>query len=545
MSVERKIPVAMATQHPDSASRSVSVQEEVDEALLSLSHGEKGFGCDEYLIDYMGKLTPYHQIGQVIRRINQGSGLIPGRDVFITPRLVSSFEDEPFRQLMAILAIMEGIYYSMKRFGEQGVIEFVQAMPKSVWDLKRCRDRVNHFFKPLAGELNGWKNGMELRVIPLLEGVPEQVSVHETLPKSIKVLGVKDYFRVFLGKSETALVYGHPASVLSCKLAISDGYRVREELGVEVHPILGGGALPFRGHFTLANAGNFLNEYSGVKTYTVQSGMIYDHGVEETRKLVETMKEAVQAKPLSVDGYERGKLMQTIAIFAKNYLTTLSEVAEAVSKVAEVVPDQRDRVLSSGYVSYYRELRKHREIDAFLTLCPDSEVKQAFTAIDRKTLAILPRAVKFTAALYTCGLPPEFLGTGEALREISERMGQRWLETLIEEVHPSLKDDIQFASKFLNPSPSVNIVLTPRIKQGIDYLREYFTFEEPDSGHQILTGMAMLYIKNLWEGRVDKVVKRVALTIYPGRVAEYLTGSVSENLKKLILDMGKIRGSLG
>ena len=57
-----KIPTLMATQHPDST-RYVRVQDEVDEALqdlLPISRG--GYGCDEKMIDYEGKLrwkVPY------------------------------------------------------------------------------------------------------------------------------------------------------------------------------------------------------------------------------------------------------------------------------------------------------------------------------------------------------------------------------------------------------------------------------------------------------------------------------------------------------
>jgi hypothetical protein len=40
-------------------------------------------------------------------------------------------------------------------------------------------------------------------------------------------------------------------------------------------------------------------------------------------------------------------------------------------------------------------------------------------------------------------------------------------------------------------------------------------------------------------------VWKLAIQIYPNEVAEYLNGSAQENLSKLILDMGKLRGSLG
>ena len=63
---ELNIPVAMLTQHPDSATRYVSVQEEPDEAVRGLLPPPLGLGADEIMVDFEGKLTPYHQTSQVV-----------------------------------------------------------------------------------------------------------------------------------------------------------------------------------------------------------------------------------------------------------------------------------------------------------------------------------------------------------------------------------------------------------------------------------------------------------------------------------------------
>ena len=120
----------MATQHPDSASRRVTVSEEPDEAVDCCRRD--GLGCDEYLVDYMGKLTPYHQIGIIVKKMIEETDLVPGEDVYITPRMVSSFREEPFRQLMTTLAVVEGIYECYKKFGVQGVHYIVQAFTSTL-----------------------------------------------------------------------------------------------------------------------------------------------------------------------------------------------------------------------------------------------------------------------------------------------------------------------------------------------------------------------------------------------------------------------------
>jgi len=535
----RKVPVAMATQHADSATRRVPVGEEPDEAILCFKKKD-GFGCDEYLVDYMGKLTPYHQVGQIIRKIREETSLVPGRDIFVTPRMVSSFREEPFRQLMTILAVAEGIYDCKQHFNRQGIVEVVQAATAATEELRQCQERCESLLA-LAGRHLGMPTAdMELRIIPLFGGIAEHLSIRQILPLFLKDAEVGDYARVFIGKSEAALLYGHLASALSCKIAIADCHAVGAESGVEVYPIFGGGALPFRGHVTLENAGNFLEEYRGARTYTIQSGLRYDHGLEETRALIKKMGEAAAREPLSLDADRLEAVRRMIFIMAKNYLLELSEIAEKVSTIADYMPDQRDRLLNVEEVAYYRELRN---VENILKLCPDKRVKRsimgfAYTAFHRP-----PRWVKFVASAYTCGLPPEFIGTGSALREVEATMGREWVDALLGEIYPSLKADIQFASRFLDRDPGQNILWTRRLEESIRALGSLVPLAEPDNSYIILGRVATAYIKDMLAGKTSRA-KRLALVVGEGEVSEYLNGTNRENLSRLILDLGRIRRSL-
>ena len=69
-----RISATMATQHPDSASTYIPVQKEPKVALDVLRPRSKdGFGIEEYMIDFEGKMTPYlgairNRASTVVRR---------------------------------------------------------------------------------------------------------------------------------------------------------------------------------------------------------------------------------------------------------------------------------------------------------------------------------------------------------------------------------------------------------------------------------------------------------------------------------------------
>lgn len=529
----------MATQHADSATRHVTVREEVDEAISSFK-GRDGFGCDEYLVDYMGKLTPYHQIGQIVRKIKEETDMVPSENVFVTPRMVSSFEDEPFRQLMTMLAVVEGIHYCSENFNRQGIIDVVQAATATTEELRNCRTRCEDLLRLVGKHLQMKTEDMGIRIIPLFGGIAEHLSMEQMLHLFIKDVNVKDYARIFIGKSEAALLYGHMASVLSCKIAITSCEKVEKETGVQMYPIFGCGALPFRGHLTLENVDNFLGEYRGVQTYTIQSGLRYDHGIEKTRLLIDKLRGSVGNPPLDFDEDEIGEMERMIFIFAKNYLLELSEIAEKISIISDYIPDQRERLLNVEEVAYYRELRN---VESILRLCPDREVKRSIMGYAYTAFHKPPRWVKFVASAYTCGLPPEFIGLGSALKEIKETMGNEAVNHLLEEIYPSLGVDIKFASTFLDKDPNNNILLTNRILDSINELENFFQLEEPDNSYIILSRLASSYIRDMLTGKSAKS-KRLAVLLTEGDVAEYLNGISKENLSNMILDLGRIRKSL-
>lgn len=58
----------------------------------------------------------------------------------------------------------------------------------------------------------------------------------------------------------------------------------------------------------------------------------------------------------------------------------------------------------------------------------------------------LPRAITFTAALYSMGIPPEFIGTGRALKKLSDQE-----IALLDKAFPTLRSWLLKSGRMANP----------------------------------------------------------------------------------------------
>lgn len=116
---------------------------------------------------------------------------------------------------------------------------------------------------------------------------------------------------------------------------------------------------------------------------------------------------------------ELGDAERLIAVFKKHYRSTIMEIAPLIIGMSRHIPRRRERRLHTGLFGYSRELTRG---------------------------VSLPRAITFTASLYSLGLPPEVIGTGRALREsydrgLSEALSRRYV---------NLKHDLEEACAYVN-----------------------------------------------------------------------------------------------
>ncbi len=460
--VSDRLPATILTQHPDSASRYVPIQDEPEEAIHGLLPAPEGLGADEVMVDFEGKLTPYHQPSQIVMGLLE-RGLVPGREVFVTPRIPSAGKETVFRQLMALMSLVETNVQAAERGAEQAVREVIVPMCETPQELLADRKRVASVIE-LAHKEFGLPNDPNLiRLIPLVEGVPELLKIDELFAPYLAETGLGGTFRYLLGRSDPALSYGMVPAVLAGKVALAKAAKVGDAFGVEMAPIFGAGALPFRGHVTLGNLDGVLATFPGIRTVTIQSALRYDHGEDTAREVAARLRErlggpgaggpgaapapAVPAsRPPSYSPSEYAQLANFIAVFTRHYLETFYEIIDLVCRLSDLMPKQRDRLAPFSAVGYARDVARPGRL---ATMVPDPKLAADLGRFDTKLRASLPRAITFTASLYTIGLPPEFIGTGRGLAEVKDRYGDDGLAAL-ERYYPTLRTDLTYAGRFLN-----------------------------------------------------------------------------------------------
>lgn len=338
---------------------------------------------------------------------------------------------------------------------------------------------------------------------------------------------VPEKFRVFLGKSDSALSFGHVASTLSCKYAINGLSELNFELETETGIVFGAGTLPFRGHLDLKNAENFFREYRGIGTITLQSALRYSHEKGDAEALVDLAKEKLPEIPELFSAEEKEELVNLIGIFGTRYSLIIRELASTINRLSDLLPQQRDRLMHRGSGGYSRSAP---DISGIVSLCRTDIGKELLASMPAEDLH-LPRAIKFTGALYSIGLPPEFIGTGAALNEAREKLGDEACERLLTKYFPSLVSDLNFATGYLDlnvASRFLSGACFKEVSKDIEILHETLGLEtHPEPSYRILLEMMQPEL------------------LQAGTSGNCMDEEVSQLVCSTLTKMGKIRKALG
>lgn len=425
-------PRVMSTQHPDNATlpffvdgEVVEGDDEIQEAYYVYSH----LGCDEQMWDFEGKEGDEYAVQKLLSRQTEFfENSILGEDVRLTVR--GPNPDVQPTEAKVLLEILESVprsYDAAATFAEEcGIEEFapihevIIPLVTSAEQLLLVRRYYEEFVvgkadKKVTGgrTVADWVGEFEpdtVSVIPLLEDREHILDIDGIVGEYVRGTGVKEQ-RVFLARSDPALNYGSLSSDLLNRVALSRIVDLEERESIDVYPMLGAGSAPFRGGLSPENAGSVADAYPSVETFTAQSTFKYDRSVEEVRDGVETLKEAERDEPPAVD---EDRALETVDRLADAYSDQIGVVASTVNRIADFVPGRRARRLHVGLFGYSREVGENA----------------------------LPRAITYTAALYSVGLPPEMLGvhglTGDDL-------------DFVDDTFPLFYDNLEEAVSRYNP----------------------------------------------------------------------------------------------
>jgi phosphoenolpyruvate carboxylase len=290
------------------------------------------------------------------------------------------------------------------------IIEIQQAfreLIKAEHRLLQMSDAINH-----------------IEIIPLFEQVDKIIDSANLLRHYIKMhkklFGFSPtYLRPYCARSDPALNSGLVPTILALKAALSSYREVEEETGVGLFPMLGTGSLPFRGGLSPERIDQVLEEYAGVATLIIQSAFRYDYPRSLVKKTIAKIKQELpKRKAKQLTDREIQAVKRIIPYFEKPYQSSIEKLAPLINLLSKKVARRRERMLHIGLFGYSRGVGNVR----------------------------LPRAIPFTASLYSLGIPAEFIGTGRGIK----RAKKEKLWQTISHHYLHLKDDLLSAGYFLN-----------------------------------------------------------------------------------------------
>lgn len=444
----RHIPGTMATQHPDNACAPywnkndtfISTYQEIAEAVACF----KDLGVSEYMWDWEGK----HADAAVIDRLfseyyEYFSAHQLGRDKFLTFRIPNIWEEKGYNLLQAMTVILsaEDLANDLGFHGRP-LFEIILPMTEraqQLMNMQKLFEKLAHF-KSDEFTIDQTDNTNYLEIIPLVESVESQLGVGELLDDYVRLHEQHfrhrpQYIRPFLACSDSALSAGLLAGLIGNKVALSRLYEFSERSGIAVYPIAGSGSLLFRGGLVPDNVGRFIKEFPGVRTVTVQSSFRYDHPkVAVKRAISQLEKRLPTAEPRIIKPSVQSCLVEIAKTSTGFYQRSLDAILEGMEPIFNLVPKRRDRRQHIGLLAYSRSMGERS----------------------------LPRAITFTAAFYSVGVPPEFIGLGRTLRALKPAD----LELLKDE-YPNLAADFERAGRFVNKDNLARFAKNSRAWQDI------------------------------------------------------------------------------
>lgn len=427
----------MISQHPDHGNRPywqknafIKTGDEIKECFLSFSE----LDTSEYKWDWEGKYVDESVIEKLLSEYNNYFKINPlGKEKFLTFRLPNPKVETEFRLGRAFMGILGAAGLAKKiGFHSPPLFEVILPMTESAEEMIAIQEA----FKEIASLKHtlydfGEESLKHIEIIPLFEKVTTIIKSDHLLEKYLKLHQRKFHFKPFylrpyLARSDPALNSGLVPTVLAIKISLSHYLEFEKKHKIELYPIIGSASLPFRGGLTPNTVEQFSREYRGIKTVLIQSAFRYDY---EKKLVIKAIKKLEKILPLGratlITISEEKSLKKLISIFEKYYRNTVEKIAPLINDVSFYLPKRRERVLHIGLFGYSRGVGKVR----------------------------LPRAIGFTGALYSLGVPPEIIGTGRGIKFAIKNNQIK----LLERYYLNIKDDLRRAGRFLQKNELIKL----------------------------------------------------------------------------------------
>jgi len=480
-----RIPKTMSTQHPDnvnvpffSTSPELGGEDEIQEAFYAYSH----LHCVEQMWDAEGKEVDNYVVRKLLTKYESFfKKRTLGTDVFLTLRVPNPNVEKT--EAKVLLETLEGIprsFDAAKLFynkDQAPIFEVILPMCESAQALKHIYDYYKDFvvgkqyelFSDSSMKIADWIGEFKpatINVIPLFEDKDNMLNAasileeYFTIQKSEKI----PYQRVFLARSDPAMNYGLISAVLLNKIALKRLDDLQKSLKIPLYPILGVGSAPFRGNLRPDTVARVSREYPSVYTFTIQSAFKYDYEPDQVRNAIDEL-EARQVLP--AQDIDETIALELIERYGKAYTKNALGNADIINKMAKSIPSRRKRKLHTGLFGYARSVKG----------------------------VSLPRAISFTAALYSLGCPPELYGLEVLTKDDLAFLKHNYV---------NFEADILDALKFYNPkSPCVSKPLT----KAIDNL---FPNYESDLDHQKITSFIIEAMASKQSSDLSELVLQAA-----------------------------------
>lgn len=233
--------------------------------------------------------------------------------------------------------------------------------------------------------------------------------------------------------------------MLAIKVALSRYEKFEQRTGIELYPIIGSASLPFRGGLTPHTVGQFAHEYRGIHTALIQSAFRYDYDKKDVVQAIAQLDDLLRAAPVHVTARDEQHMRDVMPYFESAYRSTIEPLAQVINIIASALPKRRERVQHTGLFGYSRGVGSVR----------------------------LPRAIGFTGALYSLGIPPEIIGTGRGLHAAKEA----GLMDAVETYYINVRSDLLRSGRYINKEVIAALArLVPaceNILTDIHYIEEY------------------------------------------------------------------------